>query len=402
MTAMKDDKRLSSPPKVQGSVMDWLYDAKLRGIASQLLVVLLIIWGVYEIVANTQANLTKLNQNFGFDFLGKAAGFDLSTSLIFYSSNSTYGRALQVGFLNTVLVALIGIFLTTILGFVIGVMRLSKNWVVSRFATLYIEIVRNIPLLLQIFIWYALVLKPLPGPKQAINIADSVFISNRGIIMPQPFFGDGTMLAIILLVAALIGTWVFRRWARKRQEETGQAMPAWLISVPIIILAPILGLVLAGWPVTWSVPELAGFNFRGGMTLVPEFIALLLALSIYTAAFIAENVRSGILAVSHGQTEAAHALGLDNSKTLRLVVIPQAMRVIIPPMASQYLNLTKNSSLAVAIGFPDLMYTGGTVNNQSGKAIEVFSILLVVYLTTSLLTSLFMNWFNSRMKLVER
>jgi general L-amino acid transport system permease protein len=402
MTAMKDDKRLSSPPKAQGSVMDWLYDAKLRGIASQLLVVLLIIWGLYEIVANTQANLVKLNQNFGFDFLGKAAGFDLSTSLIFYSSNSTYGRALQVGFLNTALVAVVGIFLTTILGFVIGVMRLSKNWVVSRFATLYIEIVRNIPVLLQIFIWYALVLKPLPGPKQAVNIANSVFISNRGIIMPQPFFGDGTLLAIILLVVALIGTWIFRRWARKRQEATGQAMPAWLISLPIIILAPILGLVLAGWPVTWSFPELAGFNFRGGMTLVPEFIALLLALSIYTAAFIAENVRSGILAVSHGQSEAAQALGLDNSKTLRLVVIPQAMRVIIPPLASQYLNLTKNSSLAVAIGYPDLMYAGGTVNNQSGKAIEVFSILLVVYLTTSLLTSLFMNWFNSRMKLVER
>jgi general L-amino acid transport system permease protein len=397
-----DDKRLSSPPQAQGSAMDWLYDPRLRGIASQIIVVLLIAWGLYEIVANTQANLVKLNQNFGFDFLGKAAGFDLSTSLIFYSSNSTYGRALQVGFLNTVLVAVIGIVLTTILGFIIGVMRLSKNWVVSRFATLYIEIVRNIPVLLQIFIWYALVLKPLPGPKQAVNIADSVFISNRGIIMPQPFFGDDTLLAILLFVAALIGTWVFRRWARKRQEATGQAVPAWLISLPIIILAPILGLVLAGWPVTWSFPELAGFNFRGGMTLVPEFIALLLALVIYTAAFIAENVRSGILAVSHGQSEAAHALGLDNGKTLRLVVIPQAMRVIIPPMASQYLNLTKNSSLAVAIGYPDLMYAGGTVNNQSGKAIEVFSILLVVYLSTSLLTSLFMNWFNARMKLVER
>ncbi len=382
--------------------MDWLYDPRLRGIASQIVVLLLIAWGLYEIVANTQANLVKLNQNFGFDFLGKAAGFDLSTSLVFYSSNSTYGRALQVGFYNTALVALIGIFFTTILGFIIGVMRLSKNWVVSRFATLYIEIVRNIPVLLQIFIWYALVLKPLPGPKQAVNIANSVFISNRGIIMPQPFFGDGTLLAIILFVAALIGTWVFRRWARKRQEATGQAVPAWLISLPIIILAPILGLMLAGWPVTWSFPELAGFNFKGGMTLVPEFIALLLALVIYTAAFIAENVRSGILAVSHGQSEAAHALGLDGGKTLRLVVIPQAMRVIIPPMASQYLNLTKNSSLAVAIGYPDLMYTTGTVNNQSGKAIEAYSIALIVYLTTSLVTSSFMNWFNARMKLVER
>lgn len=402
MTAA-DDKRFSSPaPKAQAGAVDWLYDPKLRGIASQILVVLLIAWGLYEIVINTQANLTKLNQNFGFDFLNRASGFDLSTALIPFSSNSTYGRALQVGFLNTALVAVIGIALATILGFLIGIMRLSKNWVVSRFATLYIEIVRNIPLLLQIFIWYALVLKPLPGPKQAVNIADSVFISNRGIIMPNPTFGNGAWLAVAFLLAALVGTWFYRRWARAKQEATGKATPVWLISLPIIILSPFLGLLVAGWPLTWSYPELAGFNFRGGMTLVPEFIALLLALSIYTAAFIAENVRAGILAVSHGQTEASHALGLDNGKTLRLVVIPQALRVIIPPTASQYLNLTKNSSLAVAIGYPDLMYAGGTVNNQSGKAIEVFSILLVVYLSTSILTSLLMNWFNARMKLVER
>lgn len=401
MTAQTEDPRHSAQsPKSQG--VDWLYDPKIRGIASQIIVVLLLLWGLYEIVANTQANLRRLNQNFGFDFLGNASGFDLSTALIFYSSNSNYGRALLVGFYNTALVAVIGIVLATILGFIVGVMRLSKNWVVSRTATLYIEIVRNIPLLLQIFIWYALVLKPLPGPKQAVNIADSVFVSNRGIIMPHPTFGDSSWIAVALLAAALAGTWYFRRWARLRQEQTGKAMPAWLISIPIIILAPIAGLLLAGWPVTWSYPELAGFNFRGGMTLVPEFIALLLALVIYTAAFIAENVRSGILAVSHGQTEASYALGLDSNKALRLVVIPQALRVIIPPLASQYLNLTKNSSLAVAIGYPDLMYAGGTVNNQSGKAIEVFFILLVVYLSTSILTSIFMNWFNSRMKLVER
>jgi len=401
MTAQTPDNRTvaSTAP---GPRESWIYDPKLRGYLSQIIVVGLLLWGLYEIVVNTQANLKKLNQSFGFDFLSQASGFDLSTALVYFSSNSTYGRALWVGFLNTVLVAVIGIFLTTILGFVLGVMRLSKNWVVSRFATLYIEIVRNIPLLLQIFIWYALVLKPLPGPKQALNIANSIFISNRGIIMPHPSFGDSTWIAILMLVAALIGTWVYRRWARNEQEKTGQARPVWLVSIPVIILAPVVGLLIAGWPLTWDYPELAGFNFKGGMTLVPEFIALLLALVIYTAAFIAENVRSGILAVSHGQTEAAHALGLDNGKTLRLVVIPQALRVIIPPMASQYLNLTKNSSLAVAVGYPDLMYAGGTVNNQSGKAIEVFSILLIVYLATSLLTSLFMNWFNSRMKLVER
>lgn len=395
------DPRLQSegPPPSTGS---WIYDPKTRGYITQILLVALLLWGLYEIVLNTQANLKKLNQNFGFDFLGKSAGFDLSTSLIPYSSSSSYSRALIVGFWNTILVSVIGIFFATLLGFLIGVMRLSKNAVVSGAATIYVETLRNIPLLLQIFIWYALVLKPLPGPKQAINIFDSVFISNRGVIAPHPNFGDGASLGLMFLAIALLGTWLFRRWAWKRQEQTGQILPVWWISIPIILLSPFLGLLIAGWPLTWDFPEIAGFNFRGGMTMVPELLALLIALSTYTASFISENVRSGIMAVSHGQTEASHALGLDNSKTLRLVVIPQAMRVIIPPMASQYLNLMKNSSLAVAIGYPDLMYTGGTVNNQSGKAIEVFSILLIVYLTISLLTSAFMNWFNSRMRLVER
>jgi general L-amino acid transport system permease protein len=396
------DKRFSSAPPTSSSGFDFIYNPKFRGYLSQFIVLALLAWGLYEIVANTQANLVKLNQNFGFDFLGKAAGFDLSTSLISYTSNSSFSRAMLAGFYNTALVAILGIFLTTILGFVIGVMRLSKNVVISGAATIYVELVRNIPLLLQIFIWYALVLKPLPGPKQALNVADSVFISNRGIIMPHPTFGDGAWLALAFLAAALVGTWWFRRQARKTQEKTGKAKPVWLISLPIIVLAPILGLLFAGWPLTWDFPELAGFNFRGGMTMVPEFVALLVALVMYTAAFIAEIVRSGIVAVSHGQTEASNSLGLDRGKTLRLVVIPQAMRVIIPPLASQYLNLTKNSSLAVAIGYPDLMYAGGTVNNQSGKAIEVYSIVLLVYLATSLITSAFMNWFNSRVKLVER
>ena len=396
----QSDKRFTSAPK--GSGLDWLYNPKLRGIVSQVIVLALLAWGLYWIVANTQANLVKLNQNFGFDFLGKAAGFDLSTSLIAYSSSSNFGRALLAGFYNTALVSIVGIVFATLLGFIVGVMRLSKNWVISSAATIYIEIVRNIPLLLQIFIWYALVLKPLPGVKQAINISDTLFVSNRGITTPHATFGDGAWLSLALLAAALVGTWAFRRWSWKRQEATGQILPVWWISIPLIIAAPFIGLLAAGWPVTWSYPELAGFNFKGGMTLVPEFIALFLALVIYTATFIAEIVRSGIIAVSHGQTEASQALGLNNGKTLRLVVIPQAMRVIIPPLTSQYLNLTKNSSLAVAIGYPDLMYAAGTVNSQSGKAIEVFSIALIVYLATSLVTSLFMNWFNARMKLVER
>ena len=382
--------------------MSWFYDPRFRKWAAQALVLFLLCLGVYELIFNTSANLARLNQDFGFDFLSRAAGFDLSTSLLPYSSNSSYSRALLVGFWNTALVSIVGVFLASILGFTIGVMRLSQNSVVSAFAGVYIEIVRNIPLLLQIFIWYALVLKPLPGPKQAISLFESIFISNRGIIMPHPSFGPGAWIAVALFIAALAGTWVFRRIARARKEATGRGLPVWWISLVALFLAPVLGLLIAGWPLTWSHPVLAGFNFKGGMTLVPEFVALLLALSTYTAAFIAEIVRSGITSVSRGQTEAASALGLDSGKTLRLIVIPQALRVIIPPLTSQYLNLTKNSSLAVAIGYPDLMYAGGTVNNQSGKAIEVFSILLVVYLSVSILTSLFMNWLNARMKLVER
>jgi general L-amino acid transport system permease protein len=397
------DKRFdSAPPAAAAGFADLLYSPKFRGIVTQVVILALLAWGLWEIVGNTQANLKKLNQNFGYDFLTQSAGFDILTSLISYQSSSSYARAILAGFWNTMLVSVVGIFFATILGFVVGVMRLSKNWLVSRVATVYVETVRNVPLLLQCFIWYALVLKPLPGPKQAINIADSVFISNRGVIMPNPVFGEGSWLAAALLLAAIIGSWIFRRWARARQAATGQILPIWWISIAAMVAAPIIGLILAGWPLTFDIPQLAGFNFRGGMTLIPEFLALLAALSFYTATFIAEIVRGGIQAVSHGQTEAAGALGLSNSQTLRQVVIPQAMRVIIPPLTNQYLNLTKNSSLGIAIGYPDLVATGGTVLNQSGKAIEIVSIWMVVYLTLSLLTSAAMNWYNSRIKLVER
>ncbi len=396
------DNRLSSAPPTGGS-FDWLYSQKFRSIVSQVIVLLLLAWGLYEIVLNTQANLAKLNKQFGFDFLGKASGFDLSMALIPYSSNSNYGRALLVGFFNTVLVAVLGIILATILGFVLGVMRLSKNWVVSRFALGYVELVRNVPLIVQILAWYTLVLKPLPGVKGAFNLfSSSTFLSNRGLSMPHPTFGNGAWMGPAGLALGIALSFYLLRWARLRREQSGQIIPAGLLSIALIIVLPILAFALAGWPVEWDYPELAGFNFKGGMTLVPECIALLIALVIYAASYIAELVRSGIMAVSHGQTEAAGALGLSSGKTLRLVVVPQAMRVIIPPLASQYLNLTKNSSLAVVIGYPDLMYAGGTVNNQAGAAIEVFSIVLIVYLSTSLFTAALMNWFNSRMKLVER
>jgi general L-amino acid transport system permease protein len=385
------------PPKVS-----FWNDPKIRSALVQVIMVLVIGFFVYEIVDNTITNLTKRNISTGFGFLYKSAGFDLIQTLITFSSESSYGRALVAGFLNTLLVSSLGILFATILGFIIGIMRLSRNWLVSSIATLYIETIRNVPLLLQMFVWYGVVLKSLPGPREAINISDMFFLSNRGLNMPDTIFGDSAWLGIIGLAIGIAGAIVLRSWARKRQAATGQPFPYVLTGIAMIVILPFLGLVVAGWPVTFDYPVLGGFNFTGGTVIIPEFMALLVALSIYTASFIAEIVRAGIQAVSHGQSEAAHALGMRSGITTRLVVIPQAMRVIIPPLASQYLNLTKNSSLAVAIGYPDLVATGGTVLNQTGQAIEIVMIWMIVYLSLSLLTSAFMNWFNSRMKLVER
>ncbi len=399
---ISSDPGIQKAPAATADGFDFVYSPRFRALVSQTVVVLLLLWGLYEMVANTQANLAKLNKNFGFDFLTNAAGFDLSTTLIPFSSNSSYATALIAGFWNTVLVSVLGMIVSTVMGVFIGIMRLSKNQVVSGFATLFIELVRNIPLLLQLFVWYALVLKPLPSAKLAINFQDSIFISNRGVVMPHPTFGEGAWLAPLFLVAAIFGTWFYARWARQQQFETGRQLPVWSVNSAALVLAPIVGFAVAGWPVTWSYPALAGFNFKGGMTIVPEMAALLLGLSIFYAASTAEIVRSGIMAVSQGQTEASMALGLTRAQALRQVILPQAMRVMIPPMASQLLSLTKDSSLAIAIGFPDLMYASGTVNNQSGKAIEVFTLALLVYLGLSLLTAAFMNWFNARLKLVER
>jgi general L-amino acid transport system permease protein len=397
-----NDPHLDETLAAESNWLDFLYSPRFRSFLSQAVVLALLLWGLYEMVVNTQANLAKLNKNFGFDFLSNAAGFDLSTSLIPFSSNSSYGTALIAGFWNTVLVSVLGMIVSTVLGVIIGIMRLSKNQVVSGFATLFIETVRNIPLLLQLFIWYALVLKPLPSVKEAINLGDSVFLSVKGVALPHPTFGTGAWIALLFFACAIAGSWFFARWARQRQFTTGEQLPVWSVIIATLVLAPIIGFAIAGWPVTWSYPVLAGFNFKGGMTIVPEMAALLLGLSIFYAASTAEVVRSGIMAVSHGQTEASMALGLTRGQALRQVILPQAMRVMIPPMASQLMSLTKDSSLAIAIGAPDLMYTAGTVNNQSGKAIEVFFLALVVYLGLSLLTAAFMNWFNNRMRLVER
>lgn len=386
----------------RGPGVSFWNNPQIRSRLFQTILVLLVVVFAYDIVVNTTRNLATRNIASGYDFLTRTSGFDVIFSLIAYSSDSNYGRALLVGLLNTLLVASIGIVLATVIGFVVGVMRLSRNWLVSRTATLYIEFVRNVPLLLQIFIWYKLVLKPLPDVRDAIVIGDSVALSNKGLAVPYPTFSEGAWLAPAGLIVALLASHVIRRWANWRQMETGKAFPSGLVSIVLIVGLPILLFVLAGSPVTFDYPVLGSFSFRGGAMLVPEFMALLVALSIYTASFIAEAVRAGIQAISHGQTEASHALGIRSSLTMRLVIIPQALRVIIPPMTSQYLNLTKNSSLAVAIGYPDLVATGGTTLNQTGQAVEVVIIWLAVYLTLSLVTSAFMNWFNARVRLVER
>ena len=377
-------------------------DPKTRSVAVQILLALIILASAFTIVENTITNLTTRNISTGFAFLRKSAGFDLIMSLISYSSDSSYGRALMVGFLNTLLVSFFGIILATMIGFAAGIMRLSRNWLVSRIGTVYVELVRNVPLLLQIFIWYGAVLTPLPGPRNALHIGEVFYLSNRGLNMPAPIFGTGAWLGLLGLGLGVVGIVILRRWAANRQAATGQAFPVNSASIGLIVLLPLFFFALAGWPMTLEYPKLGGFNFSGGATIIPGFIALLMALSVYTGTYIAENVRAGIQAVSHGQTEAARALGLRQGSVVRLVVIPQAMRVIIPPLANQYLNLTKNSSLAVAIAYPDLMATGGTVLNQTGQAIEIVLIRMAVYLSLSLLTSAFMNWFNSRMKLVER
>ncbi|MES9967177.1 MAG: ABC transporter permease subunit, partial [Sedimenticola sp.] len=302
-----------------------------------------------------------------------------------------------------ILVSGLGIILATAIGFVMGVARLSRNWLIARIATVYIETFRNIPLLLQIMFWYFAVLQPLPRPKQSISIGESFFLNNRGFYLPSPVFEEGFWLVTVALVLAVVAIVVIARWAHRRQEATGQQFHTVYVSLALLIGLPLLAFLAMGMPLSWDYPALKGFNFKGGLVIIPELAALLLALSIYTGAFIAEAVRSGILAVSHGQTEAAYALGLRPSITLRLVIIPQAMRVIIPQLTSQYLNLTKNSSLATAIGYPDLVAVfAGTTLNQTGQAVEVIAMTMAVYLTISLTISMFMNWYNKRKQLVER
>jgi general L-amino acid transport system permease protein len=357
----------------------------------------------YTIFQNTLHNMQQRGISTGFGFLNSEAGFGILMTLIPFDESYTYGRTFLVGLLNTLLVATLGIFFATIIGFIMGVSRLSRNWIISRLATLYIEVFRNIPLLLQIMFWYFAVLRPLPGPRQSLIFNDMLFLNNRGLYMPSPIYEQGFWLVVVVLLVAIAAAVLVARWAHKRQEATGQPFHTVYAAIGLVLGLPFLTFLMMGSPLSWDMPVLQRFNMGGGMVVIPELAALLVALSIYTGAFIAEAVRSGILAVSHGQTEAAHALGLRPGPTLRLVIIPQALRVIIPQLTSQYLNLTKNSSLATAIGYPDLVAVfAGTTLNQTGQAVEVIAMTMAVYLAISLSISLFMNWYNKRIQLVER
>ncbi|EGU58072.1 amino acid ABC transporter permease, partial [Vibrio tubiashii] len=357
----------------------------------------------YTIVNNALTNLEARGIATGFDFLDQEAGFGIGLTLIEYDETYSYGRTFVIGLLNTALVSFFGIILATIIGFIMGIARLSSNWLVSRFAAVYIEIFRNVPLLLQIFFWYFAVLQALPSARQSLSLGEAIFLNVRGLYFPAPVFESGSSVVIGALILGVIATIFINIWANNKQRLTGQQTPMGRIALGLCVGLPVVVYFLMGSPITAEYPELKGFNFRGGVSIIPELAALLLALSIYTASFIAEIVRSGINAVSHGQTEAAMSLGLPRSRTLKLVVIPQALRIIIPPLTSQYLNLTKNSSLAMAIGYPDLVSVfAGTTLNQTGQAIEIIAMTMGVYLTLSLLTSALMNIYNRKVALVER
>ncbi|MCB9993726.1 MAG: amino acid ABC transporter permease [Hyphomicrobiaceae bacterium] len=381
----------------------FLNDPKVRAVIYQVVMVAIVVWAGWSIIDNTAVNLKERGIPFGFDFLTAPSGFGVNQSLIPYSESSTYGDVYWVGLLNTLLVAVIGVFFATIIGFLVGIARLSHNWLIARIATVYIEVIRNIPLLLQLFVWYFAVLRLLPDKREALDLGPLGLVNIAGYYAPMPMFGENTWMVGVALLLALVLAFGIRMWARRRQMATGQQFPVGLTTLGLVIVLPLIAYLMSGDPVTFEYPELLRFGPRGGLRVIPEFIGLLLALTLYTAAFIAEIVRAGIMAVSHGQTEAAHALGLRNGPTLRLVIIPQAMRVIIPPLTSQYLNLTKNSSLAVAIAYPDLVSVfAGTALNQTGRAVEIILMTMLTYLALSLLTSAFMNWYNKRVALVER
>ena len=389
--------------KQSPKISNFIFNKNVQGVFYQAITLSLVILGIYYIVQNTAQNMVARGLASGFNFLGVESQFDIQMTLIEYSPTSTYFDAFIVGLLNTLLVAGIGILFATIIGFAFGIMRLSSNWLVAKIAESYIEIIRNIPLLLQIFFWYFAVLRALPKPKQSIEFMDSIFLNNRGLFVPDPNVGEGSSILFYLFwLSVIISIGIFV-WAKKRQNKTGKTFPAFFTSMALIVGTFTLTLAALGFPISFEYPELKGFNFKGGMKLIPELVALTFALAMYTAAFIAEVVRAGIQSVSKGQTEAARSVGLKEGLVLRLIIIPQALRVIVPPLTNQFLNLTKNSSLAAAIAYPDLVLVfAGTALMQTGQAIEIIGMVMGVYLFLSLFTSVVMNLFNRYMKVGER
>src|SRR6185437_12128823 len=377
-------------------------DPTFRSIIWQVVIVGIVVAIAWYLVSNTNRNLAARHIATGFAFLARTAGIPIGESLIPYNpAEDTYGRALIIGVLNTLKVAVVGVVLATILGTLIGIGRLSRNWLVARLTGFYVETIRDIPLLLQLLFWYT-ILQGLPAPRQSLHIGSAVFLSNRGMKLPLLIWQPADTWALIAFLVGLAGTVIWNRHARAKQDETGVRPRIWPVALGLLIVLPLAVWAVLGAPLTIDLPVLRGFNFQGGGTISPEYFALLLGLVIYTAGYIAEIVRSGIQAVPLGQWEAAGALGLRPGQILRRIVLPQALRVIIPPMTSQYLNLTKNSSLAVAIGFQDVVSLANTTLNQTGQAIEGIAYIMAVYLTISLSISLFMNWYNARIALVER
>jgi general L-amino acid transport system permease protein len=376
---------------------------RVRSAFYQVAVFAIVVWLAVEFALNAKANLDAQSIRYGFGFLGEPASFGISQTLIPYSEQDTYRRVFLVGLLNTLLVSVLGVVLATVLGFIVGIARLSPNYLIARLAAGYVELIRNLPLLFQILFWYLAVLGTLPHPRQSLSLFDVAYLNNRGFFVPTVNPGHGSGYVVAALLVAVVATIALAVWARRRKYRTGREFPSGIAGMGLIVGLPLLVFLAAGLPVEFERPQLRGFNFIGGVRIIPEFIALLVALVTYTAAFIAEIVRAGLLAVPRGQTEAAQALGLRRGRVLRLVAVPQALRVIIPPLTNQYLNLTKNSSLAVAIGYPDLVAVfGGTALNQTHQAIEIIAIIMAVYLLISLMTSLLMNLYNARLRSQER
>jgi len=376
---------------------------KSREILIQVIVLILLGWFLMWLADNVSQNFKTLGKDLSFEFLTIPAGYDINQYLIPYNNRDTHLRAAIVGLLNTGLVAICGIIIATFFGLILGVLRLSKNWLANRIAYWYVEFTRNVPILLHILLWHGIIINTLPHPRQAIGIYDVSFLSNRGFYVPKPMTETGIEVVYLALVISIIFAILFSKYAKKLQENTGKQMPVFWINFLVILALPSIAFLASGKPITLSIPALKGFNFQGGLHLSPELIALTFALAIYTAAFIAEIVRAGILAIHTGQREAAESIGLKPNKVMNLVILPQARRVIIPPLTSQYLNLTKNSSLAIAIGYMDLVATlGGISLNQTGREMETMVLVLLIYLSVSLSISSFMNWYNHKVKLVDR